>query len=206
MSKIKIAAISVIAVAAAMAVPVVLQQQTIQKLQQENGDLKQQAAQVAPLQDQLAQATQAAANAGGGAEAQVREVARLRGEVQKLRAQTGELAKAQQQIQTLQQRMESDAEARRDQAAAQDANQKKQRGAQAMYACINNLRLIDAAKQQWALENKKQAADIPAMEDLKPYLGHGPNGDLPTCPDGGVYTVGAVSEKPTCSIPGHALP
>ena len=73
-------------------------------------------------------------------------------------------------------------------------------------ACINNLRLIDAAKQQWALQNQKQATDTPTMDDLKPYLGHGPNGELPTCPDGGVYTVGTVGEKPTCNIQGHVLP
>ena len=73
-------------------------------------------------------------------------------------------------------------------------------------ACINNLRLIDAAKQQWALENKKQSADTPTMKDLQPYLCRGPKGTLPTCPGGGVYKIGAVGEKPTCSIPGHELP
>jgi hypothetical protein len=73
-------------------------------------------------------------------------------------------------------------------------------------ACINNLRLIDAAKQQWALENRKSATDTPTMQDLQPYLGHGPKGEFPVCPNGGVYTIGAVGEKPTCSIPGHVLP
>jgi hypothetical protein len=73
-------------------------------------------------------------------------------------------------------------------------------------ACINNLRLIDAAKQQWALENKKQSTDTPTMQDLRPYIGRGPNGEMPACPGGGVYTIGTVGEKPTCSIPGHALP
>jgi prepilin-type N-terminal cleavage/methylation domain-containing protein len=29
-------------------------------------------------------------------------------------------------------------------------------------ACINNLRLVDAAKQQWALEQRKQTTDTPA--------------------------------------------
>jgi hypothetical protein len=75
-----------------------------------------------------------------------------------------------------------------------------------MNACINNLRLIDGAKQQWALEYKKQATDTPTMQDLRPYIGHGPNGELPTCPAGGVYTLGVVGEKPTCSIPKHQLP
>jgi hypothetical protein len=73
-------------------------------------------------------------------------------------------------------------------------------------ACINNLRLIDAAKQQWALENKKQNTDTPKTEDIQPYLGRGAKGEMPTCPAGGTYTYGAVGEKPTCSIAGHVLP
>jgi hypothetical protein len=73
-------------------------------------------------------------------------------------------------------------------------------------ACVNNLRLFDAAKQQWALENRKQNTDTPTMKDLQPYLGRGANLELPVCPAGGVYTIGSVGEKPTCSIPGHVLP
>jgi hypothetical protein len=73
-------------------------------------------------------------------------------------------------------------------------------------ACINNLRLIDAAKQQWALENKKQSTDTPAASDLKPYLGRGAEGEMPVCPAGGVYTFGPVGQSPTCSVPGHVLP
>jgi competence protein ComGC len=73
-------------------------------------------------------------------------------------------------------------------------------------ACINNLRLIDAAKQQWALENRKRSTDTPAMSDLRPYLGRGIQGEMPTCPNGGVYTLHSVGQPPTCSIPGHDLP
>jgi RNA polymerase sigma factor (sigma-70 family) len=73
-------------------------------------------------------------------------------------------------------------------------------------ACINNLRLIDASKQQWALEFRKQSTDTPTADDLRPYLGRGVNGELPVCPDGGVYTFGTVGEKPTCSVQGHVLP
>jgi len=73
-------------------------------------------------------------------------------------------------------------------------------------ACINNLRLIDAAKQQWALEKGKQSTDTPETRDIQPFLGRGVKGEMPTCPAGGVYTIGTVGEKPTCSIPGHVLP
>ncbi len=68
-------------------------------------------------------------------------------------------------------------------------------------ACINNLRQIDAAKQQWALEKGKQPTDVPTWDDLKPYLFQ-----IPHCPAGGTYTLNAVSERPQCSIAGHALP
>ncbi|MGH7994663.1 MAG: DUF4190 domain-containing protein, partial [Limisphaerales bacterium] len=44
-------------------------------------------------------------------------------------------------------------------------------------ACINNLRQIEAAKQQWALENGKKADDVPTAEDLKPFF---KNGGFPT--------------------------
>jgi len=209
MGKFKIAIVSVVIGAAAMAVPWFLQQQTIKELRQENEGLKQQAAQVAPLQEQVARAAQEAANAGG-TEAQQHDLARLRSEVSQFRRQTNELAKARMEIQRLNQRMADDAEAKNSAAAAAQAQVQAQaqvsQAARKMNACINNLRLMDAAKQQWALENRKQATDTPTLDDLKPYIGHGPAGEMPTCPDGGVYTIGAVSEKPTCSIPGHVLP
>jgi competence protein ComGC len=73
-----------------------------------------------------------------------------------------------------------------------------------MNVCINNLRILDAAKQQWALENGKENSDTPTLDDLKPYLGS--NWTMRTCPKGGVYVLHTVQEPPTCSIPGHELP
>jgi len=73
-------------------------------------------------------------------------------------------------------------------------------------ACINNLRLIDAAKQQWAVENNKKNGDTPTEQDLRHFLGRVSNGEMPVCPSGGDYTIGSVGEKPTCSHPGHVLP
>ena len=70
-------------------------------------------------------------------------------------------------------------------------------------ACINNLRQIDAAKQQWALGNAKTTDDVPKAQDLLPYL---KDGIFPVCPDGGNYTINAVGELPICSIQGHVLP
>jgi len=73
-------------------------------------------------------------------------------------------------------------------------------------ACINNLRQIDAAKNQWALENRKTNGDAVTEADIKPYIKLDASGNLPKCPAGGKYTLGKVGENPTCSIAGHVLP
>jgi prepilin-type N-terminal cleavage/methylation domain-containing protein len=90
-----------------------------------------------------------------------------------------------------------------------------------MNACINNLRLIDAAKQQWALEQRQVSTSAPNANgsDLQPYLGHGSTGELPTCPaDSNAtptfstsYNPTTVGAKPLClQVPGgtsaHILP
>ena len=70
-------------------------------------------------------------------------------------------------------------------------------------ACLNNLRIIEGAKDQWALENKKGVGDAMSAQDILPYL---KNNALPACPQGGVYTLNALGAVPTCSMPGHVLP
>ena len=70
-------------------------------------------------------------------------------------------------------------------------------------ACINNLRQLDGAKQQWALEKNKPADAVPKPEDLLPYL---KDGVFPACPDKGTYFINNVEAIPTCTIPGHVLP
>ena len=72
-----------------------------------------------------------------------------------------------------------------------------------MNACINNLRQIDGAKQQWALEHQKPASALLTAADITPYL---KGNALPVCPAGGVYTLNPVGLAPICNIPGHALP
>jgi prepilin-type N-terminal cleavage/methylation domain-containing protein len=47
--------------------------------------------------------------------------------------------------------------------------------------CIDNLRMLDASKQQWALENGQVATATPLASDIQPYLGRG-SGELPVCP------------------------
>jgi len=68
-------------------------------------------------------------------------------------------------------------------------------------ACINNLRQIDGAKQQWALEQKQSATTAPASTALQPYLGRGSTGStFPTCPAAGTYVINDLNTAPTCSL------
>ena len=67
--------------------------------------------------------------------------------------------------------------------------------------CVVNLKLIEGAKAIWACEMKKTLGDAPLDVDL-----FGPAQlirERPTCPEGGVYRIGAVGEKPQCSVSGH---
>lgn len=72
-------------------------------------------------------------------------------------------------------------------------------------ACINNLRIIDAAKQEWALEHNVKATNAWVAEtDIMPYIGL--RHEFPRCPSGGIYSIGRLNEVPTCSIGGlHVL-
>jgi type II secretory pathway pseudopilin PulG len=82
-------------------------------------------------------------------------------------------------------------------------NFEKARATSQKNACINNLRQIQAAKQEWALEKGKAQTDVPTWDDLQPYLPH----PVPlVCPAGGTYSINAVGDSPTCSIAGHELP
>jgi regulator of replication initiation timing len=69
--------------------------------------------------------------------------------------------------------------------------------------CLENLRLIDAAKQVWALDNSKDLKDVPTAQDLASYL---KGNAMPLCPSGGIYTIGAMDEAPSCSVHGRSPP
>jgi|GEM_PF-3002840 len=68
--------------------------------------------------------------------------------------------------------------------------------------CINNLRMIDAAKEQWALAERKGEGDQPDPAGVAQYL---KGGRIPECPAGGVYKLNPIGKEPECSVPGHAL-
>ena len=79
--------------------------------------------------------------------------------------------------------------------------------------CINNLRLIDGAIQQWALEAGAAATSAVDLTKLTSYLGRGGTGTINNpagthCPSGGQYAAPTVADKPTCTLSanGHKLP
>ena len=80
-------------------------------------------------------------------------------------------------------------------------------------ACINNLRQIDAAANQFALEaGKTTGAIINFPTDLAPYIKLNKSGSLPPCPVGGdYYQDNIIGATPTCSLgttvtPAHVMP
>ena len=85
--------------------------------------------------------------------------------------------------------------------------------------CISNLKQIDGAKQQWALESRGGAAATPTPENLRPFLGRGA-GTLPSCPADSAasfatsYGINDLQTAPNCLVSpggegdvlGHRLP
>ena len=130
------------------------------------------------------------------------ENSRLREQNQKLTQQLETAhSTAQQQQQQLQQMQ---AESQQASATAPESATESPASAVTQHnACINNLRQIDAAKQQWALENNKAGRC--------PSDGPGPFALFCGRPVSGlscrrIYTINAVGVPPTCSVPGHVLP
>jgi prepilin-type N-terminal cleavage/methylation domain-containing protein len=79
--------------------------------------------------------------------------------------------------------------------------------------CINNLRQIDAAKEQWVLEAGRAPNAVPNVGDIQPYLGRARAGgslDSVFCPLDDAnpkafatsYTINAVADVPQCQVGG----
>ena len=70
-----------------------------------------------------------------------------------------------------------------------------------MNSCINNLRQLDGAVQQYALENKLASTATYTLDALKPFIKLTSTLAIPPCPGGGTYSAGAtVVDPPTCSL------
>src|SRR5579885_111708 len=72
-------------------------------------------------------------------------------------------------------------------------------------SCIANLKQIDSAKEQYAMEAKLDTGATVTQANLAPtYIK-----SFPSCPGGGVYTIDVVGTNPSCSLAGsdgHVLP
>jgi prepilin-type N-terminal cleavage/methylation domain-containing protein len=79
-------------------------------------------------------------------------------------------------------------------------------------SCINNLRQMDAAIQQYALENKQSSGAAVTLANVTPYIKLNASGSVPACPGGGGnYTLSSNTNAPTCTLSTltaspHALP
>ncbi len=73
-------------------------------------------------------------------------------------------------------------------------------------ACINNLRQIHDAKQQWAIDQHKPADAVPLKSDISHYLGRSGNIERICCPADPTelfdnsYNINQVTNPPTCKL------
>ena len=82
----------------------------------------------------------------------------------------------------------------------------KARNTSQQNACINNLRMIDAGKEQAALVNKWADQQVPTTTVVDTYI---KGTTTPICPAGGTYTYNNIGTNPTCNIMApnsHQLP
>jgi hypothetical protein len=70
-------------------------------------------------------------------------------------------------------------------------------------SCINNLVMIDAAKQQLALESSLTNGTPIEEQQLTAYLKPGIVPEVFKCPHGGRYTLNPIGKYPACSILKH---
>lgn len=203
-----------------------------QKMARETNALRDETNQVQTLRTELEQLKTTGSPAQAEQIAQLQkdnqELLKLRNEVRQLRDDKKQFAQQAQAAQVQAQTAQAQAQAAQSQvfslstnlqaaqAAALDPEAARQKMFRERYGlapatpeqqqlntCINQLRQLDGAKQQWALENKKTATDTPTANDIAPYVG---GGAIPKCPAGGTYTINSVAAAPTCIIRGHALP
>ena len=88
----------------------------------------------------------------------------------------------------------------------------KARATSQQNACINNLRQIDAAINEWALETGQSNGATPNATLVSAYIKLNANSSIPGCPAGGTYDYGNVGDvkQITCTLSTlstpHALP
>jgi len=134
------------------------------------------------------------------------DLLRLRNEIRQLRDEKAQLTKQLQSASTAHQPQQLS-----QQQLQQLQSENSQLKAQAMLAtatnqlnvCINNMRQIENAKQQWAAANGRPAGSLVNPPDIASFF---PTKAVPSCPAGGIYTLNPIGINPICNIPGHVVP
>src|SRR5919109_658524 len=65
-------------------------------------------------------------------------------------------------------------------------------------SCVANLKQIESAKEQWAMDTKASPTDTPTDSDLYGTTNYVRT--TPECPSGGTYTIDDMSTRPSCDI------
>ena len=84
----------------------------------------------------------------------------------------------------------------------------KARATSQQNACINNLRQIDGAISEWALENGQSSGATASATVISGYIKLNSANSVPGCPASGTYTYNTVGGVPqiSCSLSTLATP
>ena len=73
----------------------------------------------------------------------------------------------------------------------------KARNTSQQNACVNNLRIIDAGKEQGAMAFRLTDSDTIASASVNEYI---KGNTTPICPGGGTYNYSVIGSQPNCSV------
>ena len=76
----------------------------------------------------------------------------------------------------------------------------KARGTAQEKVCINQMQLLENAKEQLLLTGRYSTGDVISEEDISQHLENGLDGLK--CPGGGTYSINPIGQPPSCSVHG----
>ncbi len=180
--------------------PIMVQQKSIARLRVENRELHEQSQQLQQprSENQRLDGLRADGEELNRLRREVAELHRLRAEVAQLRRDKEESARIERENTGLKESL--NALSSRESQIQSALNSKDREAAQyASYnRIVNNLRIIEGAKDQWALENKKGVGDPVTERDLLPYL---KDNTMPSKVVGETYVVEAIGKAAYATTP-----
>ena len=200
MTKIKLSVVTLVALAG-LATSLGIEHHAAAKLNAENAALRALGYQIERLRAENERMAGLQANASEMERLRVDhlDLLRLRAEVTRLRQSQGDIARLETENRQL--RAVRGNQAGSVSSVASVAYEIEQ----AKNNCIENLRQIDGAKEQWAMVTRQSDGVQVDLKAVNSLLFHS---QTPTCPAGGVYSYGATGMRPTCSMGaalGHTL-